>query len=340
MDIMYARIAAIEYFLPERTLTTEDLAAEYPEWSVAAIDAKTGIRTRHIASEHECASDLAVNAARRLFESGACRPDEIDFLLLCTQSPDFALPTTACLLQDRLGMPRCMGALDFNLGCSGFVYGLGLSEGLIVSGQANNVLLVTAETYSKYIDPKDKASRTIFGDGAAATLIRGRAGAIRSFGPFVYGTDGRGGMNLVVPNSGTRVLPASFSAAAAERRGNTLHMNGARVFNFAIDVVQSSVNELLEKAGLSLDEVDLFIFHQANAYMLEELRNLLQIPSNKFVVTMKDCANTVSSTIPIALKQADMDNRLKAGNTIMLVGFGVGYSWAATLVRWDGNDGN
>ncbi len=335
---MHASIAAIEYFLPERTLTTEDLVAECPEWSVAAIDAKTGIRTRHIASEHECASDLAVNAARRLFESGACRPEEIDFLLLCTQSPDFVLPTTACLLQDRLEMPSSMGALDFNLGCSGFVYGLGLSEGLIYSGQASTILLITAETYSKYIDSKDKASRTIFGDGAAATVIRGRADAIPSFGPFIYGTDGRGGMDLVVPNSGARVLLTSLSSPAAERRRNTLHMNGAKVFNFAIDVVQSSVSKLLEKASLSLDEVDLFIFHQANAYMLEELRNLLQIPSDKFMVSMKECANTVSSTIPIALKQADIDNRLKAGSRIMLVGFGVGYSWAATLIRWGSND--
>jgi 3-oxoacyl-[acyl-carrier-protein] synthase-3 len=335
---MHAGIAAIEYYLPERTLTTEDLVRECPEWSVEAIDAKTGIHVRHIASEDECASDLAVGAIRKLFESSACVPKEIDFLLLCTQSPDFALPTTACLLQDRLSMPRAMGALDFNLGCSGFVYGLGLSEGLIASGQATTILLVTADTYSKYIDPKDKATRTIFGDGAAATLIRAQDHATPSFGPFVFGTDGRGGMDLVVPNSGARLTSTLASAGPSKQTNppqrNVLHMNGSKVFNFAINTVQASVSELLSKAGLDLGQVDLFIFHQANAYLLEEIRVSLQIPVEKFVVTMRDTANTVSSTIPIALKEAENNHLLNEGSTVMLVGFGVGFSWAATLVRW------
>ena len=153
---MHASIAAIEYFLPEKTVSTADLSAEFPEWSVEKIDSKTGIRDRHVVGAEECSSDLAFAAAQKLFQSGACRPEQIDFILLCTQSPDYFLPTTACLLQDRLGIPTTAGALDFNLGCSGFVYGLGLAEGLIASGQASKVLLLTAETYSKFLNPQDR----------------------------------------------------------------------------------------------------------------------------------------------------------------------------------------
>ena len=171
---MHASISAIEYYLPEKTVSTEELAAEFPAWTVAKIDEKTGIRDRHIAATGECSSDLAVAAARKLFESGACQPGEIDFLLFCTQSPDHFLPTTACLIQDRLGIPTTAGALDFNLGCSGFVYGIGLAEGLISSGQASRVLLLTAETYSKFLSAGDRSVRTIFGDAGAATLLVAR----------------------------------------------------------------------------------------------------------------------------------------------------------------------
>ncbi len=168
---MKAAIRAIEYYLPEKAVTTEQLSAEFPEWSVQKIDEKTGIQVRRIAGEDECSSDLGVAAAQKLFESGACAAHDIDYVLFCTQSPDYFLPTTACLIQDRLGIPTSAGALDFNLGCSGFVYGLGLAQGLIESGQAANVLLLTAETYSKFIHPRDRSVRTIFGDAAAATLV-------------------------------------------------------------------------------------------------------------------------------------------------------------------------
>src|SRR3974390_2465738 len=187
---MHGCISAIEYFLPEKTVSTADLSAEFPDWSVEKIDSKTGIRDRHVVAADECSSDLAFAAAQELFQSGACRPEQMDFVLLCTQSPDYFLPTTACLLQDRLGIPTTAGALDFNLGCSGYVYGLGLAEGLISTGQASSVLLITAETYSKFIHPKDKSVRTIFGDAAAVTLLKAADSQTPSLGPFVYGTDG------------------------------------------------------------------------------------------------------------------------------------------------------
>ncbi len=337
---MHAKLAAIEYYLPEAVISTADLAAEFPEWSVEKIDDKTGIRERHIAAPNECSSDLAVAAARRLFDSGVCRPHDIDFVLLCTQSPDYFLPTTACLVQAELEIPTTAGALDFNLGCSGYVYGLGLAEGLIASGQARKLLLLTAETYSKFLHPLDKSVRTIFGDAAAATLLVAADSPDPLLGPFVYGTDGSGAPNLIVRTGGMREARTPQTGAAIEDdSGNTrsqdnLFMDGAEIFNFTLSAVPKSVNALLEKAALTLEQVDLFIFHQANKYMLDHLRKRIKIPPEKFLVSMAHCGNTVSSTLPIALKHAAQEGRLHDGALVMLVGFGVGYSWGATLLRW------
>ncbi len=339
---MQAAVSAIEYYLPRKTTSTADLSTEFPEWPAEKIDEKTGIRERHIAAPGECASDLAVAAARKLFDSGQCRPDQIDYQLLCTQSPDHFLPTTACLVQQRLGIPTRTGALDFNLGCSGYVYGLGLAQGLISSGQAASILLITAETYSKFLNPRDRSVRTIFGDAAAVTLLSADPSATPLIGPFVYGTDGRGGPNLIVPAGGMRQPRTSESALAVQDEGGNvrsqddLFMNGAEIFSFSLDVVPRTVNALLEKAGLQISDVDLFVFHQANRFMLEHLRKRLRIPPEKFQVSMSHCGNTVSSTIPIALKHAAQEGKLPQGALVMLVGFGVGYSWGATLVRWSG----
>lgn len=335
----HAIVQAIEYHLPAQTLSTAQLAELFPDWSVEKIDRKTGIQCRHIAAADETAADLAVEAARKLFAAGSIAPEQVDFVLFCTQSPDHFLPTTACLIQDRLGIPTSAGALDFNLGCSGFVYGAGLAEGLIVSGQAENVLLLTGETYSKFIHPNDRSIRTIFGDAAAATLLRAVDTEASSCGPFVYGTDGRGGANLIVPAGGMR-LPKSAETARETNDGegnlrapDRLFMNGADVFTFTLDAVPAAVDKLLEKSGRALDQVDLFVFHQANRYMLDHLRTRIGIPTEKFYVSMADCGNTVSSTIPIALKRASAEGRIAAESVVMVVGFGVGYSWAAGLVH-------
>lgn len=337
---MHAQIAAIEYFLPERTLSTADLAAEFPEWQVQKIDSRTGICDRHIAAAGECASDLAVRAAEKLFDSGACSREQVDFLLLCTQTPDYLVPTTACLLQDRLGIPTSTGALDFNLGSSGFIYGLGLAEGLIGSGQASRVLLLTADTYSKLLSPADRSVRTIFGDGAAATLVSAIDRERPPIGPFVYGTDGSGGPNLMVPAGAMRKPRTAETGRMSEdsdgnvRSEDNLHMNGAEIFQFTLQAVPRSIGGLLEKSGLKLEDIDLFVFHQANRYMLEHLRKRMKIPEDRFQISIGHCGNTVSASIPIALKGAWSEGRLKTGFRIMLVGFGVGYSWGATLLNW------
>jgi 3-oxoacyl-[acyl-carrier-protein] synthase-3 len=334
-----AAIKAIEYYLPSAEVSTRSLALEFPEWSVEKIEDKTGIHTRHVAGPEECSSDLAVAAAQKLFASGACQPADIDYVLLCTQSPDYFLPTTACLIQDRLGIPTTAGALDFNLGCSGFVAGLGLARGLIETGQAARVLLLTAETYSKFMNAQDKSVRTIFGDAAAATLVEAVEGNA-SIGPFVYGTDGSGANNLIVPAGGMRrprtaeTAEENVDQGGNRRSQDDLFMDGAEIFNFTIRTIPKCVDTLLSRSQTALSDIDLFVFHQANRYMLEHLRRRMKVPAERFYVAMGHCGNTVSSTIPIALNHAAAEGKLKSGNRVMVVGFGVGYSWAAALLRW------
>jgi len=333
-----AFIKAISSFLPSGTLTNEQLALEFGDWKADKIFEKTGIATRHIASRDECSSDLGVAAARQLFESDICSPAEIDFLLFCTQSPDYFLPTTACLLQDRLELRTDCGAVDFNQGCSGFVYGLALAKSLVETGTATNVLLITAETYSKFINPQDRSVRTIFGDGAAATLVSSVESRDELIGPFIFGTDGRGACELIVPAGGMRQSPASGTTvkigdSESWRTDRDLYMNGPEIFNFTLRTVPRAMNQLLEKSGLGQEEIDYFILHQANKFMLERLRNKLKISPEKFWLDLRTGGNTVSSTIPIALESASKAGKIKTGDRVALIGFGVGYSWAATLMR-------
>ncbi len=334
-----AVIKAIRSFLPAATLTNEQLAAEFADLDAEKILEKTGIAVRSVAAKDECASDLGVAAARHLFESGACSPNEIDFLLFCTQSPDYFLPATACTMQERLGLRTDCGAIDFNQGCSGYVYGLSLARSLIETDMAANVLLITADTYTKFINRRDRTNRTLFGDGAAATLVCKTEAEEALIGPFVFGTDGRGAGQLIVPAGGAR---RPFDEAALiekeDDKGNwrsdsNLYMNGGEVFNFTLRTVPQALNQLLEKSGRTLDEIDFFIPHQANKFMLERLRGRLKIPANKFYMNMEHCGNTVSSTIPIALENALEQGQVKTGDKVALIGFGVGYSWAATLIE-------
>ena len=335
---MNAFLHSIRVALPETVVGNDQLAREFPGWSAQKIYEKTGIRERRVSAAEECASDLAVMAASRLLDEEGHDRGRIDFLLNCTQTPDYVLPTTACLLQDRLGLPRSCGALDYNLGCSGYVYGLGLAKALIASGQAREVLLVTADTYSKLMNPLDKSVRTLFGDAATATLIRADARETL-IGPFVYGTDGSGADNLIVRCGGMRRRPDPgaelvHDASGNARTDNDIWLNGPEIFNFTLRVIPETVAVLLQRANLCVSDIDLFVFHQANRFILEHLRKKIGVPPEKFVFALEHVGNTVSSSIPIALQEASDAGRLKSGSLVMLVGFGVGYSWAATLVRW------
>lgn len=323
--------------LPKRELSNAELSVLYPGWSADKILAKTGIAVRHVADGCETAGDLAELAARKLFKEKNVDPAAIDFILLCTQSPDYKLPSTACILQHKLGIPTSAGALDYDLGCSGYVYGLALAKGLIAGCMAKRVLLLTAETYTKYIHPMDKSARTIFGDGAAATLIDDAVAS--QIGQFVFGTDGSGAEMLMVETGGTRAAVDPSAEEIADGSGNLrtrnhLHMVGADIFNFTLDVVPGAIDEICEKNGVSFGDIDLFVFHQANRFMLETLRKVTGIPADKFYIDLKDVGNTVSSTIPIALLRAEKSGVLHEGMKVMVMGFGVGLSWGATIIHW------
>jgi 3-oxoacyl-[acyl-carrier-protein] synthase-3 len=275
---------------------------------------------------------MAYHAAETLFAQGVDR-NAVDFIILCTQSPDYFLPSSACILQDRLGLSKNCGAFDFNLGCSGYEYGLAIAKGLIAANIAQNILLLTAETYTKYLHEQDKGNRTIFGDGATATLVSTEGFA--EIGEVVVGTDGSGAENLIVRSLGSRNKDLMNNAQVDEdgniASGDHLYMHGGNVFNFTADVVPPMVEELLEKSHLKQDEVDLWVFHQANKYMINYLRKLLDIDKEKFYIYMQIVGNTVSSTIPIALCEARKEDRLH-GN-ILLAGFGVGLSWGGVMLH-------
>lgn len=318
------RISKIESFFPKKVVTNEDLQKEFPEWSPEKIFNKVGVRQRYTASQEETVLELAVEASNKILKD--IDKNKIDFILFCTQSPDYHLPTTACILQDRLGLRKEIGALDFNLGCSGFVYGLGVAKGLISAGIAKTILLVTSETYTKYLRADDKSNKTIFGDGAAATLIE-KDDTKQGF-QFELGTDGSGYSHLIVKNGGGR-----NSISEEDMMGNCLYMNGPKIFTFTIEKIPIIVDEVLKKNNLKKEDIDYFVFHQANKHILNRQREMLDIPEEKFYINLENTGNTVSSTIPIALKDLIDANKIKKGQKIMLVGFGVGLSWGATIIE-------
>jgi 3-oxoacyl-[acyl-carrier-protein] synthase-3 len=331
-------MAGIAYHLPERVERNGDLSREHPGWRMDDIQDKTGIFARHVASREETAADLGYLAAKRLLASGLVDPQQIDYLLFCTQSPDYFLPTTACLVQHRLRLGKHVAALDYNLGCSGYVYGLQLADCLVRGGAAKHVLLITADTYTKFIHPGDRTVRTLFGDGAAATLIS--ASSESKIGSFVLGTDGAGAERLIVQSGACR-LPrsAETSREVEDESGNIrsqdhLRMDGAAIFAFAISTIPPLVRAVLAKEGLAVENIDWFVFHQANQYMLRQLAVRCGIPSEKMVIELADVGNTVSASIPIALSRWSEAGRIKPGQRLVLIGFGVGYSWGACHLVW------
>jgi len=329
--VPHAAIGPIAVHLPARVETNDQLQAEFPDWDLPLIAEKTGIYSRHIAAADETASDLGVAACERLFEDHGIDRSSIDFLLLCTQTPDYPLPTTACLMQDRLRLPQSCGALDFNLGCSGFVYGLALADGLIQSRAARRVLLVTAETYSKYIDPADRSLRTIFGDGAAATLID--AVAEPSLWGFQFGTDGSGADTLLVQDGGARQAAAAIKPRHRKRWASRLYMDGPSLINFTIDAVPRLVDKILVANRLGLHDVELLLLHQATRKMLEQLQVRLGVDSQRLPIELAATGNTVSATLPLLIMQQRANGRIARDQTNLLVGFGVGWSWAGCLFR-------
>lgn len=327
----FAEIGPIAIHLPQRIETNEQLQAEYPEWDMSAIGEKTGILRRYIAEPDETASDLAVKAANKLFAENNIDPESIDFVLLCTQTPDYPLPTTACLIQQRLGLRQNCGALDFNLGCSGFVYGLALAEGLIRSKAARRILLLTAETYSKYIVADDRSLRTIFGDAAAATLIDARE--IESLRAFQFGTDGTGADTLLVSDGGARHTKDAIKPRHRKRWASRLYMDGPSLMNFTVVAVPKLIDEILALAELDRDDIELYLLHQATRKMLEQLQARLDLSDDQLPIRLEHYGNTVSSTLPILINDLRSEQRIIAERNNLLIGFGVGWSWAGCVWR-------
>lgn len=329
-------IKAISYYLPEKIITNEDLLKEFPEWSVDKVAQKVGVELRHVAAEDETASDMAEKAARKLFKEYQINPSEIDFLLFCTQSPDYFLPSTACILQDKLGIPTSAGAFDYNLGCSGCIYGMAIAKGLISAGIAKNVLLLTAETYNKYLHPSDKSNRSIFGDGAAACLISTEGFA--KIGEFSLGTDGSGANNLIIKTGAARQKTTTGKFVEDEEGhmwyDDYLYMNGGGVFNFTLDAVPNMIKDVLRKNQIEADQIDYFVFHQANKFMLNTIRKVCVLPKDKFYINLNETGNTVSSTILIGLKDCLNNQTIKANDKVMISGFGVGMSWGGTILNF------
>ncbi|MCY2991973.1 MAG: ketoacyl-ACP synthase III [Planctomycetota bacterium] len=337
---MSAHILGIHGHLPEKVETNEDLGREQPDWDMPRIAAKTGILARHIAAADETACDLGYAAAKKLLQRELVPAAEIDYLIFSTQTPDHLLPSNACVLQHRLQLPTQIGAIDISPGCAGFVFGLQLAQGLIHSRAARNVLLVTAETYSKLIHPRDRAVRSLFGDGATATLIGATPDDAVGLGEFVVGTDGCGATSLIVPSGGFR-LPRSAATAAEHvdaqggvRSQDHLFMDGQAIFAFTLNTVPRAIAALFEKSGLTRDAVDWYVFHQANRFMLENLAKSAKLPQEKMVYHLAEVGNTVSSSIPLAIEAYVAAGRIQAGQKLLLVGFGVGFSWAACVVTW------
>ena len=339
---MKSFIRHISYYLPEQTLTNKELCEQFPPITENEIFRRSGVKIRHIAlnkddrSNDISGSDIALKSAQKLFEEYNIDPRAIDFLLFCTEGLDYKAPSTASILQDRLGLAQTIGAIDIPMGCTGFVNGLSVAKGLIESGQATNILLLTAEVPSYVIHPDDLELKMLFGDAAASTLIQGGEGNEHTIGPFVFGNDGSGVRHMKVKSSGIRepidqAWMEKYKSANGMKYG-LLEMNGQEIFLFALKVVPLLIQELLNKSGMEEKEINLYIFHQANGFLLETLRKKLKIPEEKFFTYLEMVGNTVSASIPIALKEAMNCGRAKRGDRIALISFGVGFAWSGTII--------
>ncbi len=338
---MKAHIEAISRYLPPGVLTNAELAAAFPGLKIDDLTRLTGVVERHIAQPGETAADLAFQAAEQLFASRPGVRSQVDFILFNTQRSDYITPASACVLQERLGIRKESGAIDISQGCTGYLYGLSLARGLIETGSANKVLLLTADTITQAIHPMDKSNRAIFGDGAAATLVSACPDDHpASIGNFIFGTDGSGYQEIIIRHGGARHplvegKPEDYTDNFGNVRNDAcFYMNGAAIFSFSIKVVPEIIQKTLQANAVRFEDIDFFVFHQANRIILETLIRKNRIPMEKTIIHLEHCGNTVSSTIPLALFQAMEEGKIRSGSKVLLAGFGVGLSWTGTIVQF------
>jgi len=319
---MQSTIEQIEYYFPNYSENLNEMKKDNPNWDIEAIVKKTGIKKRFISKESIL--DMSVKAANKLSLKNNYKKENLDFLVLVTQSPDFPLPTTACVIQDKLGLKKECLSFDINQGCSGYIYGLAICSSLIQSGLAKSGILICSEKYSKYISKENRTCRTIFSDAASATIINSTKNNI--LGPFDFGTDGSGYNNLIVPNK-------EIASKDSKYKEGEIYMSGSDVFLFTMSKIPKSINNLLNKAEKKIKDIDFFIFHQASKMVIDNLQKRLKIPYNKIYNNYSEIGNTISSSIPIALDQAIKKKLIKKNDTVMFIGFGVGYSWGTCLYK-------
>lgn len=335
---MRLKIDEIVYHLPRQVVTNAELARENPHWNMGSVEERSGVVNRHVAPPEETALDLGYEACQKLFLGDGGLKKKIDGIIFCTQSGDHVMPPNACILHQKLGLGKDVFAFDFNLGCSGYIYGLALAQGLLLSKIATNILLVNADTYSKFIHRQDRSARVLFGDGAAVTHVS-VSDSQQGLMDIQCSTDGRGYENFIIPAGGCR-LPKSPETALLRKdtSGNirtleNIHMDGAAILAFINTKIPIQVQEILSRNRLTLDDIDLFIFHQASQLTLDYLTRLLGLKTEKVFCNLREVGNTVSASIPIALKDALTQGRVRRGDKILLCGFGVGLSWGTAIME-------
>lgn len=322
-------IVSVGISIPDRVMPNEELekmVSTSDEW----IRTRTGIAERRIAPPEITTSDLALEAGHRALAEAGVSPRDLDLIIVCTATPDMIFPSTASLVQDRLGAERAAG-FDLAAGCTGFMTGLVMAAHSVASRNYETVLVIGAETLSRIVDWTDRNTCVLFGDGAGAVVVRRAAHSGEGILSFLMGSDGSGGPLLCVPAGGSRI-PASHESV--DGRLHYMKMNGREVFKFAVRVTETATREVLLAARLPLEAVDLFVFHQANLRIMEAAAKRLGIPMEKVFANVARYGNTSTASIPIALWEAREAGRLKPGDLVVMVGFGAGLTWSAVVVRW------
>ena len=319
---MHVKISAIEYSLPSKIETEKNLKKDNPKWNIKKIINATGIKKRYISLDKDTVVSLGIQTVKKVLRK--VPKNSIKGIIFVTQTPDYTLPSCSAIIQHKLNLPSNCLAFDINLGCSGFVYALSVAGSLIKSQICKNILIVCGDTYSKSIDKNDSGCRPIFSDGVAAIFLEKSNND--SLGPFVLGTDGSGYKDLMIKNSGF---------LQEKKIKKKLYMNGKKIFLFSMSKIPSNINDLLKKSKKKIKNIDMFIFHQASKILLQNLMKKIKIPINKFYTNIHKIGNTTSASIPIALKQAYNEQKIKKGNLILIAGFGVGLSWGSCIIKWD-----
>jgi len=336
---MKSKILDIGLYFPAKVYSNDDLQEDFPQLKVKELTRLTGVLSRHICEDKETSVDMGVAAAKVLFTQGGIRKEEVDYLIFCSAGGDFITPASSCIVHEKLGLKPSCGTVDINQGCTGFLHGLNFANALVSSGSAKNVLLITSEAISKTVHPQDKGNRAIFGDAAAATLV-GKADSQSDYGSFIFGTDGSKFDQIIIKHGRERFpLPESAEEDFKDDFGTTrnhskIYMNGGEVFNFSVGKAPGLINDLLAKAKLNKEEIDFFVFHQSNRILLETLGKKLKIPQEKIIFELETNGNTVSSSIPIALKRVEEKGLIKKGHKLLFAAFGVGFSWGGVIIEY------